>query len=241
MKTAGHRGELTKTISVRTDDPQSASTVLSIHATIEGSVLLLPTPAISLSTFRAGPRGGKILVRQDPTENGTLALSDVKVSLPWLTVKSRKVVSAGEREEGLPEAQPGDWVLELDPSGEPEPGNYQASVVFKTGLPREPEVTVPAYVSVRGVFTVSPREAVVTPPAETVVLVAVRPDTDPDSVRVTAKPEGVHAELEKTSARAFRLHVSWKGEGAPPASGEVTVASGEKTETIPVRFSRTGS
>jgi hypothetical protein len=235
MKTGSHRGALSKPVTVTTNDPAQASVVLNIQAQVQGSVLVLPTAALSFATFSERP--GRLLIRKDPTETGTLAVGGVAATLDWLQVTARKVADGETAIEGVPQAQAGDWLIEVRPASMPTPGAYNGTLTFDTGLPREPKVSVPLMTFVRPPITASPGEAVLRGNVETIVLVAARPDVDADALRATAEPAGLEAVLERSAQRTFRLHVAWKGDPATrPSAGKVKLGSGAASIEIPVRF-----
>ena len=235
MKSGAHRGPLSKPVTVTTSDPTNATVVLNIQAQVQGSVLLLPTAALSFATFSDRP--ARLLVRKDPTETGNLAVSGVVASLDWLSATTRKVADGEPAIEGVPQAQPGDFLLEVRSANLPAPGSYSGTLTFETGLPREPRVSVPVMTFVRPPLTVNPAEAVLRGSAETVLLVAVRPDVDADALRAAAEPAGIEALLERSAQRTFRLRISWKGDpAARPAAGTVTLKSGVQSITVPVRL-----
>ena len=238
MKSGEHRGALSKPVTVTTNDPALPNVGLTIQAQVQGSVLLLPTAALSFATFTDRP--GRLLVRKDPTETGTLAIASATATLEWLAVTARKVAEGEAAIEGVPQPQPGDWLLEVRPKTMPTPGSYNGTLSFDTGLPREPRVTVPLMTFVRPPMTVNPAEALLRAGAETVVLVALRPDVDAEALKATASPAGLEATLERSAQRTFRLHVAWKGDpAAMPAAGSVRLESGKASVEIPVRFQAT--
>jgi hypothetical protein len=235
MKSGSHRGALSKPITVTTNDPAQANVGLTIQAQVQGSVIVLPTAALSFATFTDRP--GRLLVRKDPTETGTLAVAAASATIDWVAVTARKVADGETAIEGVPQAQPGDWLLEVRPKTMPTPGSYNGTLSFDTGLPREPRVTVPLMTFVRPPMTVNPAEALLRGGGETVVLVALRPDVDADALKATASPAGLAATLERSAQRTFRLHVVWKGDpAATPAAGSVRLESGTASVEIPVRF-----
>jgi hypothetical protein len=119
----------------------------------------------------------------------------------------------------------------------PPPGSYNGTLTFETGLPREPKVSVPLMTFVRAPLSVNPAEAILRGSAETVLLVAARPDVDADALRATAEPAGIETVLERSAQRTFRLRVSWKGDpAARPVAGTVTLTSGAQSITVPVRL-----
>ena len=235
MKSGTHRGALSKPVTVTTNDPTQAIVVLNIQAQVQGSVIVLPTAALSFATLAERP--GRLLIRKDPTETGVLAVGGTVASLDWLTVTSRKVADGETAIEGVPQPQPGDWLIEVKPLTAPAPGSYQGTLTFETGLPREPKVSVPLMTFVRPPLTVNPAEAVLRGGSEAVLLVAVRPDVDADALRAIAEPPGIDALLERSAQRTFRLHVAWKGDPATrPQTGTITLTSGSQSFRIPVRL-----
>lgn len=235
MKSGAHRGALSKPLTVTTNDPALPSVNLTIQAQVQGSVIVLPTAALSFGTFSERP--GRLLIRKDPTENGTLAVTSASASLDWVAVAVRKVADGEKMIEGVPEAQPGDWLVEVKPKTMPEPGSYNGELSFDTGLPREPRVTVPLLASVRKALTASPAEVLLRGATESIVLVAARPDVDLEALKATPSAPDLEAVLERSAQRTFRLHVRWKGDpSAPPSAASVRLASGSASVEIPVRF-----
>lgn len=235
MKSGAHRGPLSKPVTVTTNDPTQATVVLNIQAQVQGSVLVLPTAALSFATFSDRP--ARLLIRKDPTETGTLVVSGAAATLDWLSVSARRVADGETTIEGVPQAQPGDWLIEVRPASMPTPGSYQGTLAFDTGLPREPKVSVPLVTFVRPPLTVNPAEVVLRGAGDAIVLVAARPDVDAEALRATAEPAGLEAVLERSAQRTFRLRVAWKGDPANrPATGRVTLASGATSVAIPVRL-----
>lgn len=240
VHTANYRGQVLKTIAVTTNDPALASAVLTLKAKIVGSVELLPNPAFSVTVAGPESRPGRILVRKDASETGPLEVANLAVSLPWIKATLRKIETAEPAIEGLPEAKAGDVLIELRPEGPPpKTGSFQGSVVFDTGLVREPKVTVPLYAFVRAAISVSPQEAIVHPGAESIVLVAIRADVDLEKVTATAQPAAFRTSLERANARTIRMKVTVDETAGPaPASGSITIQAGSATATVPVRVQR---
>jgi hypothetical protein len=240
LRTAGYRGQVIKTIAVTTNDPAHASATLTLKARIIGSVELLPNPSLSFTSAGPESRQGRVIVRKDATETGTLALSNLAVSLAWLQVNARRVEGTEPQLEGLPETRPGDVVLELAAKGEsPAPGSFQGSVTFSTGLAREPQVSIPVYAFVRAPITVSPAELTLRSGTEGTVIVAVRGDVDMEKVSASAEPPAIKTTLERTNARTLRMRVTLDETAGPaPAAGKITIQSGTASATIPVRVER---
>ena len=238
MKSGAHRGALSKPVTVTTNDPSNTNVNLVIQAQVQGSVIVLPTAALSFAPHSERP--ARLLIRKDPTETGDLVVRGATASLDWISASARKVADGETSIEGVPAPQPGDWIVEVKPATSPAPGSYSGTLSFETGLPREPRVSVPLMTFVRAPLTANPAEAVVRGDAETIVLVAARPDVDVAVLGATASPGGLEAVLERSAQRTFRLHVTWKGDPAQrPTEGSVTLKSGGASLRIPVRFEGT--
>lgn len=244
MKTDHYRGPVSKGVTVTTNDPATPNVYLTIKANIVGSVVLLPNAVIGLNASRAEKKGGRLLVRKDESEQGRLEVVDAKASVPWLLVTTRRLDGTEGSIEGIPQPASGDWLLEVSAADGVAPGNYNEKVTFRTGLTREPEVTVPVNVFVRAAVSVNPNEIMLRSPGpagttvpEGIALVVVRADVDPATVAVETDPPSMKARLEPSGSRAFRLHVSW-GDPSPPGpiSGSVSISGGGETAVLRVRL-----
>ena len=115
IHTASLRGPIAKGITVTHDDPTQGPIALSVKANVVGSVELLPMPILALAPRVKGPSTpGKVIVRKDGSETGTLNVGDITSSAPWMKVSKRVVTAPEPAIEGLPEAKPGDTVLSVD-------------------------------------------------------------------------------------------------------------------------------
>jgi len=240
LRTANYRGAVVKTIAVTTNDATAPSSTLTLKARVVGSVELLPNPTLSIMIAGPESRRGRLIVRKDASESGTLAVSNVKSSIDWVAATTRRVERPEPAIEGLPDVAAGDFVVELSAPGEtPAGGSFSGSLTFDTGLPREPQISVPLYAYVKARITVSPREVILRPGAEQTVLVALRVDVNLEEVTATAEPPGFKTSLERTNARTLRLHVSLDDRTQPPPdSGAITLRAGSATASVDVRVQR---
>lgn len=240
MHTTNIRGIVTKAISVVTNDPNARSTTLTLKGRVVGSVELLPIPQVAVTDAGPDSRPGRLIVRKDPTEKGDLAVKNVTASLPWLRVSTRKAGEAEPAIEGLPETRKDDVIVEIRADGPAlTPGSFQATLVFDTGLEREPQVTVPIYAYVRPPITLGAEEVLLQPGVDGLVLVALRSDVDMEKLTATAEPAGLKAGLERANATTLRLKVSLDAAaGPPPETGTVTLVAGAATATVRVRVLR---
>ncbi len=160
IRTEGLRGPVAKTITVTSNDPVRPTMTLTLKAVLVGSVELLPGPAMSIQVSGPAQASGpsRLLIRREPTEEGTLQVSGITSSVPWLAVTARPVGTTEPAAGGIPPAQPGDWILEAKPGADAPSGMSRVEVRFKTGLTREPEVVVPVSVSTPVAVSVFPMQ-----------------------------------------------------------------------------------
>ncbi len=242
VHTANYKGAIGKSITVTHDDKSQGPIPLSVVAKIVGSVDVLPYPAMQLARHRRGfEEPALLLVRQDPTEKGTLAVDKVTTTAKWLKATTRKVEKVEPALVGLPESHPGDVIISIQASGAPV-GTHIESVIFKTGLMREPEVTIPVTVTVDPAVTLQPGDLILNPAADGAdgatgqVLVAVRDDLDPKEVKLATEGAGFSVRADPPGERAFRLIVDWSGKGSHAATQTVVhVKVGTETVDLPVR------
>lgn len=242
IHTANYHGAITKGITVTCDDPSQGTVMLSVKASIVGSVSVFPYPSLSLSPRVAGfQKPARLLIRKEDSETGQLAVTDTTSSVPWLKLEARKVTEAEPASEGLPAALPGDYVLSVQASGAPV-GSSAQNIAFKTGLTREPQVSIPILVMVRPPVVVQPQELILQPVKESPssasaeILATVREDLDPKAVQATAGDKAFVLTIENPGERALRIKVDWarKGkQGATETKVHLEVA-GESVD-VPVR------
>jgi hypothetical protein len=244
MKTRNLRGTLSRGITVTTNDPARSTVHLSMRAHVVGSVVLSPRTSLSVSSGQIGQSVDRILLKKDPTEQGALNVTGVTASKPWLRAEVRRVEQPEPAQGRFPAADPGDWVLEVGVGDGLPAGTNRESVRFKTGLPREPEVTVPVLVRVVPPITVRPRRLVLADPgtkkrAEGELMAVVRNGKENQEFSVDAAPETFEVRLEQTGTRHYRAFVTWDPEGPEsPRSGVVTLRLGEETVSVPVTVRR---
>jgi hypothetical protein len=247
IHTANLRGEVAKTITVTTNDPSQPAVSLTLKATIVSSVVLLPGPRMSL--YGGGMRGepvARLLVRRDPSEKGTLEVSSVRVDASWLQATARKIDDPQTTIEGLPKPERGDFLVEVRPGAAAPAGNAAQLLHFRTGLAREPEVTVPISVIIPPFATVQPPTVILMRagnerPAEGTVLVVLRQDIAPDSLKIETQPAAYRAEVAQAgpTPRHLRLTVSWAEDAAAsPSPGTITLRSGNQEKKIPIRIAQ---
>lgn len=231
------RGSVGRGITVETNDPAAPRLFLTIRAVIAGSVLVLPQENLSFSNLSPRQHRPRVLVRRDPTETGELSVRDIKPSAEWFTATATRLEQPAPAGDGLPAAEPGDWLIEVALTGTQRYGVSRESLSFTTGLPRQPEVTFPVIFNLRPPVQLSP-ERVELAPGEAgqgsgaTVLFSVRPGLDPAELRVEAEPEGLKVELEPAGRRFYKAKLSWNGERFD--GGAIVFSLGAERYRVPV-------
>lgn len=239
VQTERYRGAVAKGITVTTNDPTQGTLQLTVKMTIAGSVNLLPGQVLTVGNMRGKAGPGRLVVRKDETETGVLRVDRIRVSAPWLRVAARAIgpEGPGGAIDGVPDARPGDWILEAEVEGEPPEGERSLTVTFDTGLPREPSVSVPVQVLWRAAIRFSTPAVVLNPSGDPPpLLVSFRPDVSAAAATVSAEPAGLEARLEPANAQAMHVRLRWTGTDAPPPEGRVVVRSGSDAASAIVRF-----
>jgi hypothetical protein len=239
LRTEKLRGQVGKGVNVYSNDPNTPTLRLTVRATVHGSVVVLPREYIGIGGPPTRRGTSRVLVRQDPTEPGELKISDLKTSLPWLTAEALKLTEKRPPADGLPLGLPGDYLLEVKLGEKPETKSTRtrAQVSFKTGLKRQPVVSIPVTVDLRPPVSLSQERLLLTPPAEgevteKTVLVTVRVGLDPNRLTAEAQPESLKVELQQAGPRRFKAQVYW--DGGKLEQGTITFKLGQESHKLPV-------
>jgi hypothetical protein len=217
-----------------TNDPLTPELFLTFHANVVGSVVVFPEEELRLTNTVRGERRGHLLVRQDPTEEGELVIGDVRPSVPGLDVRVERLEAPREI-EGLTPGKAGDWLIEVSLRPSAAAGQGDQSISFSTGLPRQPEVTVPVRLVVRPPVNLSTEEVTLAPGEPATVLATVRRGLDADALQVASEPEGLRVAVERTGSRHFRISLTYEG---PPdrSDGVVRFSVGDERHSLRVRL-----
>jgi hypothetical protein len=240
LVTAELAGPVTQGIVVRTNDPDHGRVLLTLKAEVIGSVVLLPQPVMFLRERAGLPPAARVLIRQESSEPGTLAIEGVSTSVPWLTAGVERLDAPRPRGGGLPPGRSGDWVLEVRFRGdEPRYGPVRESVRFRTGLARQPEVVLEVESNLEPPVHLSARKLVLAPAGEGrargTLYASVQSGLDPAALSVEAEPAGLEVKLDPATERMFRVEVGWAGERLSGAS--MTFRIDGHSLSIPVEWS----
>lgn len=205
-----------------------------VRADVLGSVVVLPDEAPEIANRPGEKPVARRLIRQDPTERGSLRISDVSSSAEWLRASVRRLEELRPRGKGLPQGHPGDWLLEISVEGDPLFGERLESVWMSTGLERQPVLTLPVKTLLRPPVNLSTTKLLLTDQAVgAVVLLSVREGLDPNALRATAEPEELEIELLQAGGRMYRVHVHWSG--TTRGDGSILFTVGDEQLRLPVQ------
>lgn len=224
-------GNVRKSITVESNDPDRPKVFLTVRAVVLTSVLVLPDWRVALGNYAPGAEVGRVLIRKEPTEQGELRIADVETSVPWLEARATRLDAPRPSSHGLEPGRPGDWLLEVHVAGPPEYGRKAAKVRFKTHLTRQPEVELHVVTTMLPPVDLS-TERLVLPRRNVVsarphfVIVGVREDLDPETLRIEPHPETMAVELEPVGGRHYKVHVKWQADDG--AEGKLDFQVGEE-------------
>lgn len=242
IHTTNYKGAIGKTITVTHDDATQGPITLAVKANVIGSVNVYPYASLTLAPRLKGfAAPGLLLVRKDETEKGTLALEGLATSVPWLKASVRKVTTDEPPVEGLPAALAGDYVISVLVD-HPPVGTHSQNVSFRTGLAREPQVTIPVMISVRPPVVLQPAELILQPGPEGAggatgqILASVREDLDPKTLAVASDDPAFAVRIDPPGERGFRLSVDWTAKGkTTPTETKIHLRVGGESIDLPVR------
>jgi hypothetical protein len=229
-------GDVRSQIFLETNDPRNREFVLTLKAKVIGGVMVLPTEALYMRNRVGRPPLARHLLRKVPGEDGDLAIGDVELSADWLQVSLLELEDAREAGGGLPEAFPGDWIVEVAVRSLPVYGRSEEFLRMTTGLTREPEVLIPIVLELKTPVNLSTERVSLSPgrSSETIFF-SLREGADPATLRVDSEHEGLVLELEPAGGRFFKFRVT----GAPTHEGAeaaVRFRLGRETLQQPVEW-----
>jgi hypothetical protein len=242
VKTAGYHGKVTKTIALKSDDPVRPDVTLKVKMNLVGSALVLPAKTMLLRHRRDQPTTGRLLIRKDPTETGSLNVTEVASSEPWLAVRMRKVEAEEPMERGII-AVPGDFMLEFEVPLKPKAGLHRAEVTFRTGLPREPVMSIPITVTARAfgaasIQRLSLRRMTAEGPIAGQMTFKLLGGQGADTVKVEVSPDRYIAEVKVLNPGQLQVQVSQDPDmdnGEPLPEGVLRFTQGGETVSVPVQ------
>lgn len=227
LDTANQAGLIGKGVSITTNDPVISIAQVVIRARVVGSVLMLPGYKAMVSNRNPEMHSTHFLIRKEPGETGDASISEPRASVDWIDVEVEELTEKFPSEKGIPAGWPGDWRLVATLKKGAPSGRFNETIRFKTGLPREPEVTLQLAVVVQPPINLNTEEIRLVPGQPQVVLASVRQDLRQLPVELNA-PEGLSARVESGGRRFLKLHLQWNGP-APEAPVELQLeVGGEK-------------
>ena len=223
-------------VTVYSNDPIEPRLQLTLAATVVGSVEIKPQEKLQLGNRRNQKMEPVVIVRKDPTETGTLEVSDIVTSSEFLDVAAERVQAHRGATDEIPAAEPGDWILRLSLTGEAPFLRGRETVRFRTGLPREPEKEITLYISYDAPFELSTPQVELNldgegnSPKETVFL-KVRNGLDGD-IAVETDPAELQVTLRDLGRLQYHADIVWSG--GDRKVGSVYFRIGDEQMRLPV-------
>jgi hypothetical protein len=214
LSTETLNGRVAQGVSLMTNDPGSPATYLLVRAQVVTAVRILPEKQIVLRGTEGEPPVLRVVRRSADSGHGFFNIVGLRTSEPWISARASKVREAAPASGELPAVAPGDWILEVGLSGMPPFGKRREQVEFKTGLDRQPQVSLEVHTNRRAPVRMA-TERLVLPSrpgaVEEELSFTVRNDLDPSGLRADASPEGLTVQLEPGSGQTMTARVRWKG------------------------------
>jgi hypothetical protein len=237
LNTASLDGSVGKGIVLFTNDPERPKVMLVIRAIVQGSVLTLPDDRLMIRNYANGGVG-RLLLRRDPTETGSLRPAVVRASAPWIDVRVEEIEQLRPPTDDFPTGRPGDWLIEARLGAGAPYGQHRESIELATGLGRQPRVEIPVLTDVHPPVSLPFDKLLLTAAArEETVILSVRKGLEPGALRAEAHPEGLVVELEPGGGRFYKARIRWNGTRPPEAGAAVTFSLGAERVELPVEFS----
>jgi hypothetical protein len=233
LDTTKLHGDVGRGITVYSDDPVRPSVFVTIHARVNGGVVLVPGDRVALTNRDHGGMKRTFVVRRERNENESIRIDELQASAPWLKVSAQPVTPDSPKIPDTPAAFPGDWIVIVEAAETPY-GRHAETLTFSTGLSRQPEVEVTVGADFLPPVTLS-EKSLALPSGDSgrqTLLLTVRQDLDPASLRVESRPDALETVLERSGRRGYKLHVAWNS--ADPASGEIVFHVGDEEFRLPV-------
>ena len=232
LDTSAQAGLIGKGVSIFTNDPAVSVSQVVIRARVVGSVAMLPGYRAMISNRNPETRSTPFLIRKEPDEPGEARITEARASVPWIGVEVQELTEKVPSERGIPAGWPGDWRLVATLKQGAPSGRSNQTVSFKTGLPREPEVTVQIAVDVQPPVNLNAEEIRLVAGQPQTVLASVRQDLRTQKLSLSA-PNGLSARVEPGGRRFLKLHLQWSGP-PPEAPVELLMEIGGETQTTPI-------
>ena len=259
VHTANFKGPITKSITVTTNDPAHAQTVLQLKATVRVPIDIQPLDTLSVDGKYGDLKAQVVTVVS--TEDKPFDILSADSSDKAFTVAVIPTPPAGDAAKTAPKPKAPkagtvgsdnkSYQVTITPGKDVQVGHSNVTVTLKTSHPKAAELPIRLFVTVRGEVEVQPERVIMqvgpnAPANGKTIHVAIRKSTG-DPLKVTsveATNPGVKTKLKTvTEGKEFDLEVSF--DGAVPPNGfvdaQITVKTNDTKQpvlTIPF-FART--
>lgn len=131
-------GRTTKSIGVRTSDPQSPYVQLWLRGIVQADLMIAPTAVYLGRVFRTEPVQRELVVSPGRPGGATFTATSVETASPAL------------RTYLAPGAKPGQQKVIVELTGDAPSGRFDDEVVIHTTSPRQPVIKVPVFGQILG-------------------------------------------------------------------------------------------
>lgn len=157
LHTEGKFGDVQKTVTVESNDPQHGQVVLQFRVKIEQPISVFPTNFVNMIGTQGDKLQNTFVLRRGDGQRLTLSeatssLAEVKVELQAVTVAN---ADPPEKTDG---AHAGDWRLLVSVPDVTKQFQNAGQITVKTDHPERPLMSLPLQVSIAPVLMVTPAQ-----------------------------------------------------------------------------------
>jgi hypothetical protein len=138
LDTAELVGRTTKSIGVRTSDPQTPLVQLWLRGVVYADLMVAPTAVYLGRVFRTQPVRRELVISPGRPGGTTFTVSSVETESPAL------------RTYLVPGAKPGQQKVIIELTGDAPSGRFNDEVTIRTTSPRQPVIKVPVFGQILG-------------------------------------------------------------------------------------------
>jgi hypothetical protein len=138
LDTAELVGKTTKTIAVRTSDPQTPAVQLALRGVVLADLRVSPTAVYLGRVWRTEPVRRELVIGPGRPGGTAYTAASVETESPALRTRLE------------PGAKPGQQKVIIELTGDVPPGRFNDEVVIRTTSPRQPVIKVPVFGQILG-------------------------------------------------------------------------------------------
>ena len=209
-----YHGRVSKPVTVTSNDPATPIVHLTLIFTVTSPVEVLPAPRVSLSGAQGEVIATTLVLRRD--DGKPLKIKMAPPSRPDITVRATRVKPGKEDPVGSPNAaRVGDWRMTLTLTDTSTLRTETTTLKLWTNHPERRELALPAYISVRPLVEVMPRN------------IQLRRDTN-------GGPASTQVQFRHSANRPFRLLSARLDGDLPGASARIVSSDASPVQRVEI-------